>query len=513
MEQSRTKNSIFNVGTGFLNTIVKTILTFITRTIFIKVLGETYLGLNGLLTNILSMLSIAELGIGTTISFSLYKPLANKDNKKINALMTFYKKAYRIIGIVILISGVILIPFLKFILEENININHIYLIYTLYLLTTVSTYFISYKEVLIIADQKNYRLTKINFIFDVLLNGLQIIELLIFKNFVLYLVVQLVIEFLRRTVINFFISKEYPQTDFCSKEKISKSDKQLLSKNVRAMFLHKIGDYSINGTDNIIMTKFIGLNAVGIYSNYLTIITILNTFINIIYSSIISSLGNLIAKENEEKRLKVFNIMDFFGFCIYGYCSVCLFVLLNPFIKVWAGEHYLFSIEIVAIIVLNFYMTGMRVPLGTIKSAAGVYTEDRYIPLLQALTNIVVSIILAKYIGVLGVLLGTLVSSLIPAIDRPYIVYKYVFNKKVTEYYTRYLKNIIIVVFTTIVIYFVTSNLNIKNLYIQLIVICIIATIIYVIIIIVFYRKTVEYVYIKDQIKKFLSNIMKKKRG
>lgn len=513
MEQSRTKNSIFNVGTGFLNIIVKTILTFITRTIFIKVLGETYLGLNGLLTNILSMLSIAELGIGTTISFSLYKPLANKDNKKINALMTFYKKAYRIIGIVILISGVILIPFLKFILEENININHIYLIYTLYLLTTVSTYFISYKEVLIIADQKNYRLTKINFIFDVLLNGLQIIELLIFKNFVLYLVVQLVIEFLRRTVINFFISKEYPQTDFCSKEKISKSDKQLLSKNVRAMFLHKIGDYSINGTDNIIMTKFIGLNAVGIYSNYLTIITILNTFINIIYSSIISSLGNLIAKENEEKRLKVFNIMDFFGFCIYGYCSVCLFVLLNPFIKVWAGEHYLFSIEIVAIIVLNFYMTGMRVPLGTIKSAAGVYTEDRYIPLLQALTNIVVSIILAKYIGVLGVLLGTLVSSLIPAIDRPYIVYKYVFNKKVTEYYTRYLKNIIIVVFTTIVIYFVTSNLNIKNLYIQLIVICIIATIIYVIIIIVFYRKTVEYVYIKDQIKKFLSNIMKKKRG
>lgn len=513
MEQSRTKNSIFNVGTGFLNTIVKTILTFITRTIFIKVLGETYLGLNGLLTNILSMLSIAELGIGTTISFSLYKPLVNKDNKKINALMTFYKKAYRIIGIVILISGVILIPFLKFILEENININHIYLIYALYLLTTVSTYFISYKEVLIIADQKNYKLTKINFIFDVLLNGLQIIELLIFKNFVLYLVVQLVIEFLRRTVINFFISKEYPQTDFCSKEKINKSDKQLLSKNVRAMFLHKIGDYSINGTDNIIMTKFIGLNAVGIYSNYLTIITILNTFINIIYSSIISSLGNLIAKENEEKRLKVFNIMDFFGFCIYGYCSVCLFVLLNPFIKVWAGEHYLFSIEIVAIIVLNFYMTGMRVPLGTIKSAAGVYTEDRYIPLLQALTNIVVSIILAKYIGVLGVLLGTLISSLIPAINRPYIVYKYVFNKKVTEYYTRYLKNIIIFVFTTIVIYFVTSNLNIKNLYIQLIVICIIATIIYVIIIIVFYRKTAEYVYIKDQIKEFLSNIKKKKRG
>ena len=202
MEHSRTRNSIFNVGTGFFNTIVKTILTFITRTIFIRILGETYLGLNGLLTNILSMLSIAELGIGTTISFSLYKPLANKDNKKINALMTFYKKAYRIIGAIILIGGIILIPFLRFILEEDINIKHIYLIYILYLLTTVSTYFIAYKEVLIIADQKNYKLTKINFIFDILLNVMQIIELLIFKSFVLYLVVQLIIEYVRRIIIN-----------------------------------------------------------------------------------------------------------------------------------------------------------------------------------------------------------------------------------------------------------------------------------------------------------------------
>lgn len=511
MEHSRTRNSIFNVGTGFFNTIVKTILTFITRTIFIKILGETYLGLNGLLTNILSMLSIAELGIGTTISFSLYKPLANKDNKKINALMTFYKKAYRIIGAIILIGGIILIPFLRFILEEDINIKHIYLIYILYLLTTVSTYFIAYKEVLIIADQKNYKLTKINFIFDILLNVMQIIELLIFKSFVLYLVVQLIIEYVRRIIINSFISKEYPETDFYSKEKISKEDKNTLSKNVKAMFLHKIGDYSINGTDNIIMTKFVGLNAVGLYSNYLTIITMLNTFINIIYNSITSSLGNLIAKEKEEKRLKVFNIMDFIGFCIYGYCSACLFALFNPFIKVWAGEQYLFSTWIVAVIVLNFYMTGMRIPLGTIKSAAGVYSEDKYIPLIQAVTNIVVSIILAKYIGVLGVLLGTLISSLIPAVNRPYIVYKYVFNKKVTEYYKRYLKNIIVFIFVTTIITIVTNILNVTNSYIQLVVTGIIATIIYMGIIIIIYRKTDEFIFVKNQAKEIFLKIKNRK--
>ena len=246
MNQSRTKSSIFNVGTGIFNIITKTIITFITRTIFIRILGETYLGLNGLLTNILSMLSIAELGIGTAISFNLYKPIANKNYEKINKLMAFYKKSYKVIGIVILVSGSILIPFLNIILGDNINIENVYLIYILYLICTASTYFIGYKEVLIIADQKNYKLTKINFIFDILLNALQIIVLLISKNFIMYLVVQILIEYTRRIIINMFISKEYSNINFHSKEKLDEEDKNVLTKNVKAMFLHKIGDYCIN---------------------------------------------------------------------------------------------------------------------------------------------------------------------------------------------------------------------------------------------------------------------------
>lgn len=246
MERSRTKNSIFNVGTGFFNTITKTIITFVTRTVFIKILGETYLGLNGLLTNILSMLSIAELGIGTAISFSLYKPIADKNNNKINTLMTFYKKAYRVIGIVIFVFGIILIPFLKFILGENANIDNIYLIYMLYLISTVFTYFISYKEVLIIADQKNYKLTKTNFLFDVILNSIQMLLLILFRNFIIYLIAQIIIEIFRRICINRLISKEYITISFDSKDKIAEEDKKVLIKNVKAMFLHKIGDYSIN---------------------------------------------------------------------------------------------------------------------------------------------------------------------------------------------------------------------------------------------------------------------------
>ena len=510
MEYSRTKNSIFNVGTSFFYTIIKTILTFITRTIFIRILGETYLGVNGLLANILSMLSIAELGIGTTISFSLYKPLANKEQKKIDVLMSFYKKAYQVIGIVILVCGIILIPFLNFILEDNVD--NIYVIYLLYLLTTVSTYFIGYKEVLIIADQKSYKLTKINVIFDILLNIFQCVELLIFKNFIVYLILQLIIEYIRRIVINSFISKEYSQTDFNSKEKLNEKDKRTISKNVKAMFLHKIGDYSINGTDNIIMTKLVGIVSVGIYSNYLTIVNMLNSFINILYNSITASLGNLVAKENEEKRLEIFKIMDFVGFCIYGFCGACLFNLFNPFIKIWAGEQYLFSTEIVAIIVLNFYMTGMRVPLGAIKTAAGVYAEDKFVPIIQAIANIIFSIVLAKYIGVLGVLLGTFVSSLIPTVNRPYIVYKYVFNKSTSEYYRRYIKNVLLFVIGTGITFLITTLIKIPNDFLNLLIDGVIVLITYIGIIFLVYKNSEEYMYIKERIKQETIKIVERKK-
>ena len=249
------------------------------------------------------------------------------------------------------------------------------------------------------------------------------------------------------------------------------------------------------------MTKYVGLNSVGIYSNYLVIINMLNSFINVIYNSITSSLGNLIVTEKADKRLEIFKIMDFIGFCIYGFCGMCLFNLFNPFIKIWAGEQYLFSTEIVGIIVLNFYITGMRVPLGTIKSAAGIYSQDKYIPLIQSLVNIIVSIILAKSIGVIGVLIGTLVSSVIPTINRPHIVYKYVFEKKSYKYYIIYLRNMIVFILGIILTNIIIQFINIQNSYLNLLVIGIISSFVYSIFIVILYRKTNEFEYLIEQVK------------
>jgi len=257
------------------------------------------------------------------------------------------------------------------------------------------------------------------------------------------------------------------------------------------------------------MTKFVGLNIVGVYSNYLVIINMLNTFINTIYSSIISSLGNLVAKENPIKRLEIFKIMDFIGFVIYSFCGICLFNLFNPFIKIWAGESYLFSSEIVAIIVLNFYITGMRVPLGAIKSAAGVYSQDKYIPLIQSAINIIVSIILANYLGVMGVLIGTFVSSLLPAVHRPYVVYKNVFEKKPYEYYIAYVKKFIIFVLGVFLTNIIICFIKIDNPYLYLIITGIISGIIYLIFVFIIYRKTNELRYIRDYVKSIYLEVKK----
>ena len=493
----RTKKSFLNIGSNFFIMMVKTILTFVTRTVFIHYLGEEALGLNGLFTNVLSMLSLAELGVSTAINFSLYQPLSNKDNKKISELMSFYRKTYTVIGIVIGIVGIIIIPFLKYIINDINSIDNVYLIYILYLINTVSTYFIAYKETLINADQKNYKLAGIQFIGLVALNIFQIIFLIITKSFIVYLIIQFITLFIQRVVTNRYITKKYSNIDFNCKEKVEKKDLQIIIKNVKAMFLHKIGDYCINSTDNLIISAFINVATVGIYSNYLTIINLLNNFINMIYNGLGASLGNLVATESDDKKEEIFKKMNFIAFCIYGLCSVCMINVFNDFIKIWIGEKYCLSLSIVIMIVINFYLTGMRVPSSTMKSSAGLFDVDKYTPIIQSIINLVASIILVQKIGLIGVLIGTFISSIaIPSWQRPYLIYKYVLKRSSKGYFIEFFKNIIILVFCTIIALTINNLIIFNNLYIQFVLKGIITASIFVISIIIIYRKTDEFKYI-----------------
>lgn len=500
---SRTKKSIFNAASNFAIMMFKTILSFISRTFFIKILGETALGLNGLFSNILSMLSLAELGISTAINFSLYKPLANKDNKKVSCLMSFYKRVYRIVGISILFMGIVLIPFLPFLIKNINEIQNCYLIYILFLSNSVFSYFISYKETLINADQNGYKLTIINLIGVIVLNIAQIIILIVTKNFIAYLITQISILFIQRIITNIYIGRKYKHIDFKSKEKLAPDDKKNIVKNVKAMFFHKIGDYCINGTDNIIISSAINLSTVGIYSNYLMIISILNSFITSSFNGITSSVGDLVAIESDEKKDEVFKKLYFIAFLLYGFCAVCLVNTFSTFMTLWIGEKYSLGLLLTIIIVLNFYLTGIRVPVHIMKSASGLFDVDKFTPMIQAIVNLVISIILAKYLGLLGVLLGTLISSLVlPVWQRPYLVYKYVIKKSSKKYFLDNITYIFIIAACSITAYLLSAIINIDNLLLLFIIKGLLAGIIFVASVIILFRKTHEFKYLMSLIKR-----------
>lgn len=503
--ETRTKKAFLNVGSNFILQILKSVFTFITRTVFIYCLGKEALGLNGLFTNILSMLSLAELGISTAINFSLYEPIAKGNLEKVSALMTFYKKAYKVVGMVVFFIGLTLIPFLHFLIKDIETIDNVYFIYFLYLISTASSYFISYKETLINADQKNYKLTFLNILFLMILNIAQIVGLLVFKQFIAYLIIQLTVQIVQKIVINKYISTQYKTVNFKSTIEIAKEDKLTIKNNVKAMFFHKIGDYCVNGTDNLIISSFINIGSVGVFSNYATIITLIQSFTNLFFNNLISTLGNLLLLENNEKKYEIYHKLDFIGFIMYGFSAIVLLNVFNDFISLWIGEEYCLEYMTVYAIVISFYLNGIRVAATTMKSAAGMYDVDKYTPLLQAVINLIVSVFLVKYLGVLGVVLGTIISSLVlPTWQRPYIVYKYVLKKDFRIHIAEHFKYIFVLLICALLSLLFNSLLSIESNVLLLVLKVIVCGVIYLSTIVLVYGKTEEFSYILNMILKIL---------
>lgn len=510
-EKSRTKNSIFNISSNLTVYIIKTILNFIARTVFIKVLGELYLGVNGLLSNVLSMLSLAELGISSAISFCLYKPLANGDVKKISSTMTYFKKVYRVIGLVVLFIGMILFFFLDKIIKEYDTIPQLNIIYLLYLINTVSTYYTAYKEILITADQKAYKLTKINIVFTILLYALQIVSLLIFKNFIVYLVIQFFVQIVQKIATNIYVSKQYQEVDFNCKTKLDTITLGTIKKNVKAMMFHKIGDYCINGTDNIIISNMINVSTVGFYSNYNMIIVAINSIITMIYNNLTASFGNLLVKADKNKSLAIFKKIDFIGFVLYSFCGIMFACLVSPFIKIWIGEKYILQGITVMLIAFSFFFTGMRVACTTVRNAGGLYNEDKWVPLIQSIVNLVFSVVLAKYIGLNGVILGTIISSIIPNFYRTFILYKMVFKEKYTKYLINYyFRYLIFFVVVLLISFWIINLINIGGV-IGILLKAFSVFLIYSIFLFIVFKKFEEFNYIIEIINKLKNKIIKRK--
>jgi len=423
--------------------------------------------------------------------------------------MNFYKKVYTCIGLVVLFIGLSLTPFLDLFIKERPNIPNLELIYILFASHSALSYFFVYKRFLIESDQKGYIISKITFICSLGLNIARVTLLLLTKNYILFLFCSIVFVLIQNFWYSHKANKLYPYIKEKTNEKISKEDKNEITKNIKALFIYKIGNVVANGTDNIIISKWIGLVAVGIYSNYLLIINSLANVVNQIFSAITSSIGNLVAKDND-RSLNVYEKLNFFNFYIYSLCSICLYVLINPFINIWLGQDYLLSNFVSILLAINLYIAGMQSVTNSFRTAYGLFWIAKYRPIVMIILNIIISIILVKPFGVAGVIIGTILSRLFTTawLD-PYIVYKNGFKESPINYYKKYIYYFIIFFLSCITLGKLTSYINISNIIIWIL-IAILTLIVYNLIIILLFRKKEEFKYFYEKGLNIFKNITKK---
>ena len=504
-QNSRTTNVIRNMIGGVGGQIFTSILMFVCRTYFIKLLGATYLGVNGLFSNILSMLSLAELGIGPAIVFSMYKPIADNDELHIAKLMNFYKSAYRIVACVVAVIGLALLPFLNHLIKDTGGVENLRLIFILILSNTVISYFYAYKGSMLNADQKSYITIIIRNIFSVILNVAQIIILLITHNYILYIVMGIITTFASNLTISIYVDKKYPFLVNYKNEKIDKDERKAIMKRVQGMMMHKIGGFVLNSTDNLVLSKFVGLVAVGVYSNYLMIINLVKTYVSFFSSSISASVGNLIAKETKEKRYEVFNAIFLAYFWIYALCFIAFWVLFKPFMIWWLGNDYLLGSATLFIVLLNFYCYGVQECINTFTNATGMFWETRYKPIAECIINLGVSIFLASKIGILGVFIGTLVSYVCSFWINPVVIYKKQFGKNVIIYFMRFTLYLIIACATSLGLEWLCSQLMPKPDFITIILRGLICVIVPNILFCAIFFKTKEFRYCTGLVKSIIN--------
>lgn len=461
---SRTKNSAINVSIATISKFIYLIMNFVSRTIFIKILGTEYLGINGLFTNILTILSFAELGIGNAIIFKLYKPIADEDSERIKTLLHFYKRAYYLIGIFILTVGIAIIPFLEKIVKDAPNIDEsISFIYFLFLLNTSISYFFTHKKSIVIGYQKEYVINLVDLIIKFIQNVLQIIFLYLTHNYIVYLLLQITATIFDNIIVSIVANKMYPYIIEKKYTKLDKKEQKNIFSDVKSLVLYKLGYVLSNGTDNIIISVFLGVTPVGLLSNYTIITTAITTLLSSAFNSITASVGNLNTIKEKQKKESVFYQILLISFYVYGYISIALILLINDFITIWLGENYLLGMSICIALGFNLYIDGMRYVNYTFRNTLGLFKKGRFVPLISSVTNIVLSLILVNYFGMFGVLIATgLTRLIILTWYDPYLIHKNEFRTSSVRYYKVYMYYLIIAILTFIINYYITIHISIN---------------------------------------------------
>ena len=510
-QKTRTEYSVLNMLTGLGGYFLNTVIGYICRIIFVRCLAAEYLGINGLFSNILSMLSLVELGIGSAMGYALYQPLAKDDKEKITSLMALYKKSYNIIGIVVALLGIMMIPLLQYIIVKPQQIvENIYIIYLVYLFNTASSYFFSYRSALLIAAQKNYIVSGVNYAITTIVSIIQIPILLITQNFMIYLICQSIGVFINNVIVSMWAKHDYPYIEKKNVKPITKKEKRQMAVNIKALTINKIAAMLVNNTDNIVITYFNGLISTGVISNYTLLTGTLGSITSQLFNGITASVGNLNAVENNKKKYNFFRILNLANFWIYGWCCIGIFLVSGEIVKICFGQKFVLDMQIPLVLAINFYLVGMNNAVLIYKNAMGLFKYGQYLLILTAMINLVLDVILGKMWGMFGIFLATIIARVLTNTwYEPYAVFKYGLEKNFKEYIKIFLEYLVVLIFTGAVCYVLCGFCKYNNI-INLILKVIICSIIPNIVFYMCYGKTQEGKYLIGAIKKIITGVIKK---
>lgn len=456
---SRTRNASKNAVSALANKICILLLTFIGRRFFIQYIGVEYLGINGLFSNILTLLSMADLGLGTAMNVSLYKPIAENDTKKLAALLNYYRHLYYMIAIAVTVIGLGLIPFLPYIVNLNSDIPYLHLYYVVFVLKNTFSYLFVYKQSIVTADQKSYLVNRIDIYVNVLRVITQILSVIILKNYFIYILIELVAVIVHNLAISYIADRHY--SFLKEKEVLSKDEKKIFFNDMYSAFLYKIAGSILGGTDNILISMIVGTIAVGLYSNYYTITNNLETFIMLLFTSLTASVGNLVATSTSEKRYFTYRTMQMVGNWLGAFVTICLLYLTQDFIILWLNEDMLLDSYVLVAIVINMYYTICMRPVWTFREGTGMYRQIRYIMFATAIVNIALSIVMGKIWGVGGILIATSIAKFVTCYwYEPMLLYRNFFDIKPLKFYLDYLENVMLTIGCGLICYIPIRLIN-----------------------------------------------------
>ena len=492
-KEGRSAKSVRNVATGISNKVLIMLLAFCTRTIFIRLLGAEYNGVNSLYTNILSVLSLAEMGMGNVLMFYLYAALKDRDDRAVASLVMLFRKIYSIIIVIVLSVGILLVPFLRFIVKSELDNSELIIYYLLYLVNSVASYFVVYRTTVLSADQKSYISNIVQTIMIVVMYVLQIIYLLLFRNFIGYLIIQVLCTIAANLILNHIAIRHYPflknTTTMVNKLTINTKD---VYKNISATFLFKVSDTILDQTDSIIISIMFGTVLVGYYTNYFMLISYLVAIASIIANGLVASFGNLNAEGDMKRSYEMFRVA-LVAFSIFGtITTTCYACIVQDFVPIWVGPEYVMQYGLVISILAVFYLRMATNTMWMYRSAMGIFNEVKYINLIAAGLNIVLSIVLGVYLGVPGVIVATAVSRIVTSFwYEARIVFKK-FAQPLSQYFILQLKSVLVCVVSVLLSLLISSYFS-GNAYVVLGLKLLVAVCISTLLVIVFYRRTPEY--------------------